>query len=62
MDSQSQCDADRKAAFVVLYTDFGSHARRASGCMEKSHKKSLMIKNSDLIDLRGRVSMREYTD
>ena len=33
----------------------------SSGCMEKSHKKSLMIKNSDLIDLRGRVSMREYT-
>ena len=29
MDSQSQCDADRKATFVVLCTDSGSHKRRA---------------------------------
>jgi hypothetical protein len=49
----------------LFYVQIPVHTRGApssGGCMEKSHKKSLMIKNSDLIDLRGRVSMREYTD
>ena len=38
----------------------GTLAPSSGGCMEKITQKTLIIKNSDLIDLRGRVSMREY--
>ena len=54
-----------QSSVSLFYVQIPVHTRGApssGGCMEKSHKKSLMIKNSDLIDLRGRVSMLcEYT-